>query len=148
MWFLQSSNGCLTQERLGIGCQRVHTPGCSGSFQTAAKGLEESWGAAGLQAALKPEKVGSNIREELASESEGSRQTEKGSFFLVLLCGLPPEVLPILRVGLPASDNLIKKVTRRSAQQLGFQLFLDQVALTTKISHHSQAALAHGFPVS
>lgn len=55
---------------------------------------------------------------------------------------LPPEVLPRFKVDLPTSNQLIKKIAHRSAQQLGFQLILNAVKLTDMICHHSMSARA------
>lgn len=63
-----------------------------------------------------------------------SRQKEKVSFFHDLLCGLPPEVGPILRMYHSISNKPIKKCSHRCAQLLG--LFPNVVKLITKFWYH------------
>lgn len=67
-------------------------------------------------------------------ESETKQAESRGPVCLVLLFGWNQEVPCRHRAGLPASDNLVKKIPHRSTQHLGFLFILDLVKLATKIS--------------
>lgn len=59
------------------------------------------------------------------------------SFFHSLWSLLVPEVQPIFRVGLLASNKMVKKVTQGKAQKLVFSFILGTVKLTIKISNYN-----------
>ena len=58
--------------------------------------------------------------DELASESEGKQAKSKEPVFFKVGCH--QKAWPRFRMGLSASNNLIKKIPHRSAQGLGFEL--------------------------
>lgn len=91
LWFLLSSDGCLPLKRYRIGSHSVHKAGCFASSSLVLM----AWRILGeplvFSLLWKPEESGSNMRAELASESEGSRHRVKVPFFPVLFMWLPPE---------------------------------------------------------
>lgn len=62
----------------------------------------------------------SNSADRLASKSEVKQAKSKGSFFRGPFCSCHQKVLDRFKVGFPASNQLIKKITHRGAQSLGF----------------------------
>lgn len=87
--------------------------------------LEDSWRAAGLQSVLESPKVGSNTDGGMPQQQGGctcqpGKGTQaQGSFFFPrpFIWRMPSEGAARCRVGLPASDNVIKKIPHRSAPQ-------------------------------
>lgn len=63
--------------------------------------------------------------------------------FIFFCVGCHQNVWLRFLVGLPISNNLIKKIYHWSAQQLGFQLTLYVVNLTTKISSYTPFSPSH-----
>lgn len=80
----------------------------------------------------------SNRVDELTSESADKQAKSKVSFSLSCLMGCGQVLLPFI-VGLPASDNGIKKSPRKSVQHLGFQLHL-MCSQVDNRDHPSQVA--------
>lgn len=62
----------------------------------------------------------SNSADGLPSKSEGKQVKSKGSFFCGPFCSCHQKMLPRFKVGFPASNQFIKKITHRGAQSLGF----------------------------
>lgn len=89
--------------------------------------------------------ISSSRRNELV-DSKGKHTKIKVSFFfssISFYLGCHQEVVPKFSVGLPTSNNLLKKIPHRSAWHLLFQLILDAVKLTNKTWYHNSLFFLH-----
>lgn len=67
-----------------------------------------------------------------------NRQKVKALFLHVLLCELVAKRMAIFRMGLPTSNDPLKRTAHIYGQLLLFSLITDVIKLVTKICHHKE----------